>query len=145
MLGEAAGRFAAARRASRGAQSLFMPRVMAGHINFAGYDRCTLHHPTWELNPQGSSLRVWGEKQAWCIPESILTGKCDWPGQARCFPVSSYPCQPESRAEGSRNLKHGTGQNPLLHALLHDATVAAPNGMLLRECRVQPKQKHDIL
>ena len=41
-------------------------------------------------------------------------------------------------------LKHGTGQNPLLHALLHDATVAAPSGMLPRECRAKPKHEHDM-
>ena len=37
---------------------------------------------------------------------------------------------------GSLKLKPGDRQHLFLHALLHGATVAAPNGMLRRECRV---------
>ena len=36
----------------------------------------------------------------------------------------------------SLKLKSGARQHLFLHALLHGATVAAPNGMLRRECRV---------
>ena len=123
----------------------FMPRSMADHRNITGYDRCIPHHPTWEPNPPvplpASELR--GESRHGVYQYLPVIVSCQ---ALRGVFIFSATCTSRAAEEEKRgwNLKRGTCQNPLLQALLRDATVVASRWMLHRECRAQPKHEHDM-